>query len=590
MQPNDRYRGSMMHLASVDPFYVAALEIAYADTPAGAELCVRCHVPTGWLAGRGTPSDGSAFRSSDKHGISCDLCHRMVVPPPLPTIDAGMPDAGVPDAGHVTSPVNDGGALPADAGGSDGGNADGGGGTHPDGGAAQIDFSGLLLENTQVFLEPTSQLKYGPFGSPYAQTHDAAASALFQDSRLCAHCHEVTLSSTTRKLPTGEDTGTPMPIERTYTEWRQSDFAGPGGKSCQACHMPTSTNVAASQGGVPERQIGDHLMVGGNTLAPRMVAHLYRGTDDPDFANLDAAVERTVAAARQLLQNESAKLDVISADPSSVVARITNLTGHKLPTGYAEGRRMWLSHEVRYRDGSPPLRSGTPDPTTWDFVEGEAPEQIWEIKLGESSLGTPSFHFAKVDTVFRDTRIPPEGFRPSDDTRPVGYVYPTLDTGAVAHFDDVRLPLGTPPCWPVSVEISVYYQSASGEYFRFLTENAPVAGPALQAAWDAVGGGVPERMQHVRVWVHEDGSISPAEAPVAPTGCPTADAGLPDVDAGSALEPERPDAGGVPPTDTSAPRCRCTSSSSPAPLGWLALGAGICPWIWRRRQRHAPNR
>lgn len=43
--PNDLYRGTMMHLASVDPIYLAALEIAYADTPAGAELCVRCHAP-----------------------------------------------------------------------------------------------------------------------------------------------------------------------------------------------------------------------------------------------------------------------------------------------------------------------------------------------------------------------------------------------------------------------------------------------------------------------------------------------------------------------------------------------------------------
>ena len=38
--------------------------------------------------------------------------------------------------------------------------------------------------------------------------------------------------------------------------------------------------------------------------------------------------------------------------------RVRNLTGHKLPTGYAEGRRMWLTVEARDGNGTKFWESG----------------------------------------------------------------------------------------------------------------------------------------------------------------------------------------------------------------------------------------
>ncbi|MCP4499394.1 MAG: hypothetical protein GY822_05440 [Deltaproteobacteria bacterium] len=88
---NNAYRGTMMDLASVDPFFLAALEIANIDNALGAELCVRCHFPGGWMAGQGTPTDGSGIATNQKVGISCDLCHRVTTPPPWqPSADGGM--------------------------------------------------------------------------------------------------------------------------------------------------------------------------------------------------------------------------------------------------------------------------------------------------------------------------------------------------------------------------------------------------------------------------------------------------------------------------------------------------------------------
>ena len=44
-------------------------------------------------------------------------------------------------------------------------------------------------------------------------------------------------------------------------------------------------------------------------------------------------------------------LDVISRTTPGgelvVRTKVTNLTGHKLPTGYPEGRRMWLQVQVQ---------------------------------------------------------------------------------------------------------------------------------------------------------------------------------------------------------------------------------------------------
>ena len=553
--PNDMYRGTAMHLASVDPFYIAALEVAFADVGEGAEMCVRCHVPTGWLAGRGTPANGTRVSSGDKHGISCDLCHRAVLPD-LPPATQAEGDA-------------DGGPL-----------ADGDAPEDP----LAARFDGLLLENAQLFIQEGNDIKHGPHGSVPSQGHDAELSSLISDSRHCAHCHEVSIPETTRKNLDGTDTGRPMPIERTYTEWKNSKFSDPvSGQTCQDCHMPSFTGVAANNSGVPTRELGSHTIVGGNTLVSRMVAHLYATRDIDELRNLSEDAERVTAAARQLLQEESAVLEARDVGPDGrLKVRITNLTGHKLPTGYAEGRRMWLGHEVTYLDGSPALRTGTPDSQTFDFVMGEEPERVWEIKLGSAADNAPSFHFALVDAVYKDNRIPPEGFIPNEDTAHVGYTYPANADGTLPNWDEVELALGEPECWPVVVNVKLYYQMASGEYYRFLRDNAPNARADLESAWIAVGGSVPEVMQHIQVAVFENGEVQTVIDASAlrcdvlpqPDAGVTTDGAEPEAeDGGTSENPDDGGSGGSPEPGEPSQQCTCIQSAD-APLShvaWLAL-------------------
>ena len=99
IEPWDTWAGSMMANAARDPIFWAALDVANHD---GSELgfegigefCLRCHTPSGWLAGRanagsgGDPvgdADGCGLSGSmdgadnDFSGLTCHFCHRMEV-------------------------------------------------------------------------------------------------------------------------------------------------------------------------------------------------------------------------------------------------------------------------------------------------------------------------------------------------------------------------------------------------------------------------------------------------------------------------------------------------------------------------------
>ena len=72
------WRGSMMSHAGRDPIFWATVAIAEQDFDGSGDLCIRCHTMGGWLAGRSTPTDGSALTAADAaEGVSCDTCHKM---------------------------------------------------------------------------------------------------------------------------------------------------------------------------------------------------------------------------------------------------------------------------------------------------------------------------------------------------------------------------------------------------------------------------------------------------------------------------------------------------------------------------------
>ena len=58
IEPFYNWQGSMMAQASLDLLFEANMAIANQDAPDSGDLCLRCHLPRGWLQGRSVPTDG----------------------------------------------------------------------------------------------------------------------------------------------------------------------------------------------------------------------------------------------------------------------------------------------------------------------------------------------------------------------------------------------------------------------------------------------------------------------------------------------------------------------------------------------------
>jgi plastocyanin len=489
------WKGTMMSQSARDPLFYACLAVAEQDAPASGDLCIRCHAATGWLSGRSVPTDGSRLTAQDRDGVSCGLCHRLVDP---------HYQAGV-------SPPRDqtilGGLLPA----------------HRPTGYA----------NGQYVIDPDPDMRRGPF-TYTAAPHPFMESDFHRRGDLCGTCHDVSNPVFTRS---GAADFTPgpldrpadslgvawlMPIERTYSEWRHSDypagvyapeFAGskPFGvvSTCQDCHERDVVGEGCNPDSFPNAPLRSNLpfhdMTGGNAWMPMALlglAGLYPGELDP------AAQQRVAARATEMLRKAAVLAVSVERRGDTTLARVTvtNRSGHKLPTGYPEGRRMWL--EVRARDaaGSVIYESGAYDAVTGTLNEG--PEAVvYEAHLGlsptwASQLGLsagPSFHFVLNDTVYKDNRIPPRGFSnaafagfggaPVDASRP-GSRYADGQ-----YWDEARFSL---PAAARSVAVALRYQSTSREYVEFLRDENHTndAGQRLYDLWSAHGKSEPVVMAY----------------------------------------------------------------------------------------------
>src|SRR5205823_14816422 len=117
-------------------------------------------------------------------------------------------------------------------------------------------------------------------------------------------------------------------------------------RSCQDCHLRDVTGAGCNYGTPPVRSnLPLHDLMGGNAWAGGVVASLYPG--ETDSSALQAGATRAVSMLQQ-----AAMVDVHvarSGDTLTATVMVTNHTGHKLPTGYPEGRRMWV--DVVGRDG-----------------------------------------------------------------------------------------------------------------------------------------------------------------------------------------------------------------------------------------------
>ena len=223
-------------------------------------------------------------------------------------------------------------------------------------------------------------LKFGPFKDAISPYHDTAYSKLHTQSEFCGDCHDVT-------HPFNR-----LPVERTYGEWRDSTYAGEG-VQCQDCHMKAAPG-RATPASMERERIYTHYFVGGNALVTKLL-----GSD----LHADRAETMLKSAASVKIIPPSA---LNPGAPNLVRVRVTNVgAGHKLPTGFPEGREMWLDFKVIdarnvqiYRLGA--IKSGRTEKGTKSF----------KVVLGDRNGNVVDVNILEADRILYDTRIEPRGY------------------------------------------------------------------------------------------------------------------------------------------------------------------------------------
>jgi hypothetical protein len=507
VEPWHGWSGSMMGQAARDPLFLACLAIAEQDAPSVGDLCIRCHSPGGWQEGRSTDTGGGLLTAKDRHGVQCDFCHRAVdhnyVPGTSPALDTLVLQTIVP--------------LP------------------------------LGYANGQFINDP-APYRRGPYADALA-SHQFLESPFHRSSDICGICHDVSnpvfvKTGPGKYAPNGFDEEHPdmdlrnmFPIERTYSEWSRSEYAATGVyapqfagnkpdgivSTCQDCHMRDVVGAGCNEPGSPTRtDLPLHDFMGGNAFLPDILPGFWPG--ETDSLVLQDGKQRAIDMLRLAATLEATPTEY------GVLVRVTNETAHKLPSGYPEGRRIWLNVRAVDGSGQTVFESGHYDFGTGELSHDEQ-AKIYEIHPGlspglASALGLPagsSFHFVLNDTIYEDNRIPPRGFTNAEfeaiQSPPVAYSY-----ADGAYWDDTPYNL---PASAETVHVTLYYQTTTKEYVEFLRDENTTnsAGDDLYAAWAAHGKGAPVAMAEISTPVEILTDV--AEAEVAPRPALALHAGAP---------------------------------------------------------------
>ena len=576
VEPWRNWLGSAMAHATRDPLFWAATAVAEQDFPGAGDLCLRCHTPLGWLAGRSTPTDGSALITDDFDGVSCHLCHRLTDPDRSEHL-------GVQTAPFV---ANDGGAPPE------------------------------AYLGSAMYVAWAGNHRLGPYANT-SSPHASLQSRFHRSSDLCGTCHDVSNpvvgdlahnNGALAPLAAGTFSGVPgspvdgkaafnnFPfqygiVERTFSEHRSTPLSDtrvsayatlpadlkagaiararadaivstptgdyvdgtPRTFTCQTCHMSPTQGKGAGQSQAPVRaDLPHHDLTGGNDWISDAIQWLDGQGRLLGGGGLTATKLAAMDTGEQRARSNLANAASLRVEGDTVV--VTNLTGHKLLSGYPDGRRMWL--RVRWFDAQNGLvrEDGAYGPiavqhngqarvveTLLDLhdVHSKIYEaefgltQVWAqqllalghspalalsydrlsgqptVTLGQLGASGPgataaTFHFALANAPLSDNRIPP--WRMNHDEALARSVLPVPPDqygdpgpgGEYEHFDRVAL---DPPAGAERAEIELLYQATSWEYVQFLSlanhgtvAHLASAGQDLLDAWTATGMAAPRPM------------------------------------------------------------------------------------------------
>jgi hypothetical protein len=480
VEPVHNWRGSMMAQSGRDPVMWAALAISNQLVPHSGETCLRCHLPKGWLEGRSAPEDGTAMTADDRQGVQCGVCHRLVDP-----------------VSHAGNPAEDAAIL------------------------AALDAPVPALGGAMMVVDPLDRLR-GPFdlladlgSDPHTPLRSTLVSPFHDNADVCGTCHNLRNPLFAKNPMTSEwelttmdaanaDPTSGFPEQSTFDEWAASLYASTGVyapqfggnqavvSTCQNCHMPDVTGRDANLGLI-RTDLPLHSFAGANTFVPAVLPFHPAFGAEVDPAALADGIASSVANLRKAASVSG------SIAGGTLTVRVTNQTGHKLPTGYPEGRRMWLHVRALDAKRAVVFESGRYVFSTATLVGYRAAPMdpdydpslhVWEAEQGMSAdvaaaVGLPagrSFHLSLNNVRLKDNRIPPRGFTNAGfaaiDAEPVGASYADGQ-----YWDEVTYPVGPDA---VSAEVTLYYQTASREYVEFLRDEnvTNAAGNILFSLYD----------------------------------------------------------------------------------------------------------
>lgn len=448
-EPYFNWKGSLMGNAGRDPLFFAQMTTANQDVAYVGNYCMRCHMPMTFVTGHATQTNGSTLDNTDRDGVTCHVCHSMVDPIYQPG----------------RSPQQDQAIL------------------------STLASVPRYYANSMFVLDPTGTRR-GPYNDA-TLGHAAIQSPFHVSGDFCGTCHDVGNVETTRQPdgsycynplnqpPANENPWHQFPLERTYTEWKLSAFAnggvdmggrfgGNGSTSistCQDCHMPKATARGCNLPNAPLRaDLPVHEFAGASSWVLDIIALYYAG--DPDINATALANGRQKAIG--MLQR-AATLDV--AQQGSVLrVRVLNESGHKIPTGHIEGRRIWPNVQFFGASSSLAAEYGHYDVATAELNESST--HVYEMKVGLSAAaaqvtGLPqgeTQHMSLADTITKDTRIPPRGFNnaafEAGGAPVVGTQYPDGQYWDEAFF---AIPSGA-----VRAQVTLNYQTVTKHYVEGL--------------------------------------------------------------------------------------------------------------------------
>jgi len=258
-----------------------------------------------------------------------------------------------------------------------------------------------------------------------------AYGAHISGSETCGSCHNL-------KTEPVDKNGQPVPgvshfaEQMVYTEWENSIFddAGSQPTSCQSCHMPVANQavpLASSGGGEARDNFAEHTFLGANTVMQDMIKN-FKDELGVSEEITEADFDESIARNRQFLKT-SALVELqntsLTEDKLTMDVKVTNLTGHKLPSGY-HTRRAYLHVLVTDADGKLVYENGFINPDgSIDGVSEDANPDSYEIHYDKITSATQvqvyqgitgdangkQTHSLLAATQFlKDNRLTPAGF------------------------------------------------------------------------------------------------------------------------------------------------------------------------------------